>query len=211
MKIYGVNGIAILLLLFGIALALITGCRGAEGPTGPQGAEGPQGPQGEQGPEGEQGPPGEDGNANVTMHIFDGHDFSVVPNIDFCLGDNITEQEMVESLWKVYLGTEVEEFGFVYWHIPGVANATEYGAITAYDSLGNLCSDELAQPVIDVARVDGPGEEYQEIRIIQILANTVVDHRNNQINNDLVPDFLDLTDYQMVVDYFGSSVRIMNH
>jgi len=58
-------------ILFGFIL--LFGCEESEGPTGPAN---PEGPQGEQGPE---GPQGLAGNANVTVHIFDGHDFSTYP------------------------------------------------------------------------------------------------------------------------------------
>jgi hypothetical protein len=208
MKINEIRGIAILLI--GIVVILSTGCRGSEGPTGPQGAIGPQG---EPGPAGVQGPPGEDGNANVTLHIFDGHNFSGVPNLDLCLGDNISEEEMLQSSWQVYLGAEIEEFGLIYWHIPGAANASEYGVITAYDAEGVICIEELQpqpQPFVEIGRMDGPGEEYDEIRIIQVAASNVVDHRNNETNS-LVPDNLDLTDYKAVLDYFGSSISTVNH
>lgn len=194
-------------LLTGIALILVTGCEGPEGPTGPQGQ---QGPQGEQGPEGPEGPPGEDGNANVTVHIFDGHDFSSSAPLDLCLGDNISQQEMIESSWNVYLGRDNAAFGLIYWHVPGFANfgASEYDVVYAYDTPVSICPS--AQPLIEISRESGPGENYEEIRIVQVAANNVVDNRSKQISS-LMPDNLDITDYDAVLEYFGDNVRFVHH
>lgn len=187
------------------ALMFAVGCEGDTGPTGPQGPDGPTGSQGEQGPggpEGPQGPAGEDGNANVTVHIFDGHDFATAPNLDLCFGTGISQQEMTESAWDVYLGIENGAFGLIYWHVPGFADfgSSEYDVATAYDTPESLCGS--AQPLVEISLVSGPGEIYQEIRVIQTIANNVSD------NHSFV---LDTSDYSAVIEYFGDAVETVRH
>lgn len=153
-----------------IALAIVstTACDGDAGPAGPQGLQGEQGPE---------GPPGEDGNANVTLHIFAGHDFSVNPFIDLCMGEGIGAQETTESSWDVFLGLDSPDFGFIYFHIPGsgIAGDSEYLSVTTFDAGALNCPSP--QSLTEILLIDGPGEAYDEIRIFQAVASEVVDHR----------------------------------
>lgn len=193
------------ILSFFLIIGFITiACEGPEGPMGPQGQ---QGPQGEQGP---QGTPGEDGTANATVHIFDVHDFSSSLATDLCLGENISHPEMIESSWNVYLGRDNGDFDLIYWHIPGLGNfgASEYDAVTAYDFPGTICLSE--QPLIEIRRRSGPGEEYDEIRIVQIVASNVIDHRGKQ-EVARSPEIPDVSNYYALVDYFGNNVQIVMH
>lgn len=186
-----------LLTVFALMFAL--GCDGDSGPTG---AQGPVGPQGEQGPEGPQGPGGEDGNANVTVHIFDGHDFTATSFVDLCFGTGISQQEMAESSWDVYLAGDDAVFGLIYWHVPGFGSfgSSEYDVATAYDIQEFVCA--APQPFVDISLENGPGEIYEEIRIIQTVANNVSDNRS------LV---LDMSDYSTLIEYFGDAVNIVRH
>lgn len=129
-------------LLFSIALVIATGCEGPEGPAGQQGEAGLQG---EAGPQGPQGP---EGNANVTVFIFDGADFATDGFAFVCLGADISQQEMRESIFTVYLGDNFPPFGIIYYHVPGWGGFgnTEYDALTVYDSVGAGCAP--AQPLV---------------------------------------------------------------
>jgi hypothetical protein len=159
-------------LLIAFAFVFTTACEGDTGPTGPQGPQGAEGPQ---------GPSGEDGNANVTLHIFAGHDFSLNSFIDLCLGDGISAQETTESSWDAYLGLDSPTFGFIYFHVPGggVGGDSEYLAVTTYDAGALNCPSP--QALTEILLIGGPGEAYDEIRIVQAAANEVVDHRATAI------------------------------
>jgi len=180
-------------LLIAIAIGSTTACEGDAGPTGPQG------PQGEEGPE---GPPGEDGNSNVTLHIFGGHDFSVNPFIDLCMGEGISAQETTESSWDAYLGLDSPDFGFIYFHMPGggIGGESQYLSVTTYDAGALNCPSP--QSLTEILLIDGPGEAYDEIRIVQAVANEVVDHRAAVV---------DAGDYRALVGSPGDRVTVIRH
>lgn len=181
-------------LLIAFAIVSTTACgEGEAGPTGPQG------PQGEMGPA---GPSGEEGNANVTLHIFDGHDFSVQPFIDLCMGAGIDAQETTESSWDAYLGLNSPDFGFVYFHMPGagISGDSEYLAVTTYDDGALNCP--TPQSLTEIFLIAGPGEAYDEIRIIQVLANEVTDNRSA---------VTDATGFHAVIGSAGDVVAVVRH
>jgi hypothetical protein len=91
----------------------------------------------------------------------------------------------------------------IYWHIPGFAafGASEYDAVTAYDVPVALCPS--AQPLIEISLVSGPGEAYDEIRIVQVLASEVVDNTSGIV--------LDMTSYDAVIEHFGDEVTLLRH
>lgn len=196
------------------ALMLFAACDGDTGPAGPTGPQGTQGeagtpgdpgPQGDQGAQGEQGAPGADGNANVIVHIFGGHDFSADAVAEICLGGDLGQQEFVDSSWTVYLGAEVPPLDMVHLHVPGMAYGGEYVAIIGYDGAAAVCP--TAQGLVNIGLVSGPGEAYEEIRIVQVLASDVVDHTVAAASG-VAPD---LTDYDAVLEYYGSRVLEVRH
>lgn len=200
MKINNMRGL--LVLMISAAFLIAASCEGPEGPTGP---EGPQGPQGEQGPQGPEGPQGPTGNANVTVYIFDGHDFSASSFIDVCLGEGISEEETRESAFNVYLGVDNGTgFGIIYFHIPGFGDfgTSEYDAITAFDTPGGICGG-TPQPLVELSVVSGPGETYDEIRIVVVVANNVIDNRSKQLTPLIPEETLDISDYNSVIEYYG--------
>src|SRR5699024_10466164 len=70
---------------------------------------------------------GADGNANVTRYLFPGHDFSDVQNEQLRIS-GLTEQEMQQSAWLVYLVTdEILPDREYYFSIPGEIGSTDYG------------------------------------------------------------------------------------
>jgi hypothetical protein len=149
----------------------VIACEGPTGPTGPQGPQGeqglqgsvgaqgdvgPQGPEGPQGPAGPEGPQGEPGNSDTRLYIFSGHNyatngtsFRTIPG----LGPQVNEY-----MFFTYLVNT--DFNLIY-PVPGWGNA----AATAYRVWwlpeGNNVS-------VRISRVEGPGESYDEIRIITI-------------------------------------------
>ncbi|MFW6088755.1 MAG: hypothetical protein ACODAB_03310 [Gemmatimonadota bacterium] len=183
-------------LLIAFAFVLTTACEGDRGPTGPQGPQGPEGA------EGAQGPTGEDGNANVTVHIFDGHDFSQSFFVDLCMGEGIDAQETAESSWRAYLGLDSPDFGLLLFHVPGagIGGDSEYLTVTAYDASAVNCSSP--QSLTEIFLYEGPGEAYDEIRIIQIAADAVIDNRSSSS---------DVTDYHAVLAGFGGGVAVVRH
>lgn len=186
----------ILILFSSISLIFLISCEGPEGPAGPQGTQGPEGPQGPQGPQ------GEEGNANVTVYIFDGHDFTEKDFANYCFGDLVSEKEMAESDWNFYLGLDDDALDTVYFNIPGTGAfyQTEYYSLLTYDADAIICSGPAT--IAEMGIVNGPGEEYKEIRIVQILANNVVDTRSKQSEN-INDQKLDMSNYDSVIDYYG--------
>lgn len=173
---------------FFLAVGLAAGA--CEGPEGPQGERGPQG---EQGPEGSPGEDGEDGNANVTLYVFDGYDFT---------GEDFTarfvnlnsEEEMRESAWLYYLVLFPNE---IYYSIPG------FGSFGGEYLVGRQWTGSSSRHVINC--VDGGCGEYGEIHIVRIAAPNVVDNRSKQAGSLLIPQDLDVTDYFAVLDFYGIS------
>lgn len=175
---------------FFFAICLAAGaCEGPEGPQGEQGPQGPEGPRGEQGPE---GPAGEDGNANVTLYVFDGYDFT---------GEDFTarfvnlnsQEEMRESAWLYYLVLFPNE---IYYAIPG------FGSFGGEYLVGRQWTGSSSRHVINC--VDGGCGEYGEIHIIRIAGTNVVDNRSKNVDS-LIPQDLDISDYNAVLEHYGIS------
>lgn len=184
-------------LLFGSILLL--GCEGPEGPTGSAGPEGPQGPQGPEGPQ------GLTGNANVTVHIFDGHDFTSNFTADSTDGYFLNfenEDEANQNLWKYYLKHNTEW----YVEIPGMG----FNANSEYYA-GHIWDKQRSTLNFFVGLVDGPGEEYEEIHIVQVEANNTEDHTSGKQATNLIPENLDMSDYEAVIDYYGNNVETVRH
>ncbi len=193
------------MVLLSVFIFINLGCEGPEGP------QGPAGPQGEQGASGPQGPAGEDGNANVTLHIFGGHDFTEESYVDLCLGENISADEAMNSSWHVYLGFDSEDdlFGMLYFHIPGFtfSGNSEYAVVHGYDHNSLICS--APQPVVEIELDSGPGEPYDQIYVFQIEASNVLEH--SKMPADMISNDLDFTNYKSVYNNFEDRMRVIQH
>jgi hypothetical protein len=194
-----------LMVLLSVFVFINLGCEGPEGP------QGPAGPQGEQGASGPQGPAGEDGNANVTLHIFEGHDFTEVSYIDLCLGENISAEETRNSSWHVYLGFDSGDdlIGMLYFHIPGFtfSGNSEYVVVHGYDHNSLICPEP--QPVVEIELDSGPGESYHKIYVFQIEASNVLEH--SKMPADMISNDLDFTDYNSLYSNFKERMRVIQH
>ncbi|WP_020402148.1 hypothetical protein [Gracilimonas tropica] len=132
---------------------------------------------------------GADGNANVTRYIFPGHDFTV----DSDHSISITVDNADESAWVVYLmKTDANDID-IYYHMPGWG----YGGNTQY-SVFHYFNLNLR-----IRAEDGPGEEYDQIKVVRIESSSTNDHTKQQSEKDLIPETLDLTNYKEVADYYG--------
>lgn len=182
-----------------LSFALFLGCEGPEGPAGPKG---PQGEQGAQGPEGPQGPAG---NANVTVHIFDGHDFSNDAVADSTEGVSVNfenESVAIQNSWNIYL----KDVSGWYLDVPGwgINHQSEYYT-------GHIWNETDSRMNFWIQVVEGPGEQYEEIHIVQIEANNTEDHTSGKQAANLIPENLDMSDYEAVMDYYGDSVETVRH
>lgn len=195
-------------LLVTAALVFATAaCDGPVGPEGPEGPPGQDGAQGPQGPEGPQGPAGEDGNANATLYIFDGHDFGSSVSTSRCVP--ATLQETNGSSWQHYLFNEVSS-GVRWYAVPGVGPTqggvgSEYRV--SYDWTTNApCANEGRHYF---RRQSGNGEEFDQIRIIQIEATNSEDCTGGgclrAATAPELPADLDISDYDAVMAYYGLS------
>lgn len=188
----------ILLMAITLAACAEDGEVGPEGPRGEQGLQGEKGEKGEQGEKGEkgeQGDPGDDGadgNANATLYKFDGHDFSTSYKNVFITLDSI--EQMTNSSWQVYL---LAASGNAY-HIPGFGPYYDTEYLVAHEWRVMGYKNYAAEITMSV--VSGPGEEYDEIHVLRIVANNVEDHTTGRMPN---PKTLDMSDYSAVMDYYG--------
>lgn len=184
------------------------GSQGPEGPQGPAGDDGADGQNGQDGQDGQdgqqgpQGPAGEDGNANVTLYIFEGHDFFNDSHVTFRELSDI--ENPLDYTWLVYLvrrpGTQFRQY-----LIPG---------------RGSCCDGEYAVETLtfpenpnnntfqfEIGLVAGGGEEFDEIHIYQIGVSNVEDCSGGSClrasPESLLPSDLDVSDYNAVMDYYG--------
>lgn len=135
---------------------------------------------------------GADGNANATLYIFPGYDFT---GEDFTTRfvDLDSEQEMRESAWLYYLISTVGDP--LYYNVPG------FGAFGGEYLVGRQWGSTLSRHIINC--LSGGCGEYGEIHIVRIAANNTVDNRKQK--GAIIPDHLDVSDYEAVVEYYGLS------
>lgn len=135
---------------------------------------------------------GANGNANVTRYIFPGHNY--VEEFLSSHEIDVTEAEMEESAWEVYLVRSVID-GIDAYHVPGFApEGSQYGVFyTTYGDANNQ---------IMIHRVDGPGDAYDNIYIVRIEASSTEDY-TKRAGDSIIPDHLDVSNYEEVAKYYG--------
>ncbi|MGM0547361.1 MAG: hypothetical protein ACQEST_11650 [Bacteroidota bacterium] len=133
---------------------------------------------------------GADGNANVTRYLFPGHDFEIDYNVTLRI--YLTEQQFLNSAWRIYLGTSL-----IRYHVPGYGS----GGNTMYRVFERHYGSGEAQFVI--SSEDGPGEDYSRIEIIRIESSETVDMRKQKSGDSIIPDHLDISNYDEVAEYYG--------
>jgi hypothetical protein len=178
---------ALVLVMAGTAVA----CEGPTGPEGPAGPAGPVGPAGAAGQPGATGPQGPTGNANVALYQFEGSNFSTLPTRVLTIS-GVTEQEMNQSAWLAYL---VRPSGLVF-HVPGPG----LNGSTLY----RVWHEWAGAMQLRIAVVSGPGESYSSIRVIRI---AVTGTANDQPSHAMLPEGLDVTDYDAVLRHYGVGER----
>lgn len=168
------KNVSFVLITFGILLLAVCCKKGDAGPEGPQGPAGPQGPQGIA------------GNANVTQYTFGTHNFAT--NLTASLQVTTTADTMNRSAWFVYL---VRSSGNVY-PLPGfgVNGTSDYRLYWSHAS---------GKVNFVITKVSGAGEDYTNIRIIRIYANTAVP--GGRVADQLPP--IDFRDYYAVAKYYN--------
>lgn len=177
-------------LILVCSMTLFLAC---EGPQGPQGPAGPAGPTGDEGP---QGPQGEDGNANVTRHMFPGHDFSSTSDTLLTISE-VDSTESRESEWSVYL-VDVVNGTAIYDHIPGVTALGDTYSV----SHGWVSSESEMR--IAISLEDGTGTDYEQIEVVQTVASNSNDHTAKAASSgSIIPDHVDVTNYKDLAEYYN--------
>ncbi|MCW9708245.1 hypothetical protein [Fodinibius salsisoli] len=134
---------------------------------------------------------GADGNANVTRYIFPGHDFSSEGSTQKFLR-NIEKTE--ESIWLVYLGTSGFKFP-----VPGYGPGTD----TEYNQYHGSFNSGTAIDV-RIRVVSGPGESFSDIIIVQIEPSGTENLEKIKAGEtSILPNHLDVSDYEAVANYYG--------
>lgn len=145
---------------------------------------------------------GADGNANVTRYIFTGPDFSQQPFVGQIYLDN--EEEVINSAWVVYLvkisqNSSHNTSTTRYYHMPGHGFGQAIYKTYHYWSDGQFGSAFFnVYPV----PLDSSTEEYDRVEIIRIESSSTEDRRP-KTSNSIIPEHLDLSNYQEVADYYG--------
>lgn len=135
---------------------------------------------------------GADGNANVTRYLFPEHDFDTNNRAQAVIS-NLSEQEMVQSAWLVYLVDTHTYNDTVFFSIPGPA---KFNSIVY--SVDHFYSNEIYFEIFSSTN----GTKYDRIEIVRIAASSTID--NTKIKPDaIIPDDLDTSDYSSVADYYG--------
>ena len=171
------------IIILSSLLLLFAACEGPTGPEGPQGEEGQEGPIGSEGPT---GPAGEDGNANVTLYILDGHDFSDSATLQRYLDIVDSAEEVARSQWTAYLVTNT---GVTYL-MPGLG----YNGVSEYRSYHQFISGSNSSLRLNIILEDGPGEEYGAVHLFRVEASEVNDLSSGSMT-------LDLDDYDKLMEY----------
>ena len=132
------------------------------------------------------GPAGEDGNANVTLYILDGHDFSDSATLQRYLDIVDSSEEVTQSQWTAYL---VSNTGVTYL-MPGLGlnGVSEYRSFHQYTTTNN------GSLRLDIRLEDGPGEEYEAVHLFRVEASEVNDLSSGSMT-------LDLDDYDKIMEY----------
>lgn len=138
---------------------------------------------------------GADGNANVTRYIFPGHDFEADYMYTFYIDGIESEEEMRQNVWMVYLVNGID----TYIHIPGDVRAC-CGLTNRY-----RVSHEWASPFVRIiiALTDGNGDQYNNVEVIRIGVANTEDHTKRIKESSIIPDFLNVSNYDEVAEYYG--------
>ncbi|GAA5522382.1 hypothetical protein LQ318_11595 [Aliifodinibius salicampi] len=131
---------------------------------------------------------GADGNANVTRYIHPEHDFSVDSDLSISMQVNNPE----ESAWIVYLKYVDPNDIDIYYHLPGWG----YGGASQYSTFHYFSIS------IRIRLQSGTGEKYDNIEIVRIEANDTVNNPKQKGDN-IIPEHLDISDYNEVAEYYG--------
>lgn len=138
---------------------------------------------------------GADGNANVTRYIFPSHDFANQSSLTLSI-NFITNTEFKNSAWLVYLANDRGQVNstFRYYPLPGEGVYTSYTL-----SMGNT-NDSNATFFIEAQ--GSPQTEYERIEVVRIEASNTDDQRK-EISGEVIPNRLDISDYEAVAEYYG--------
>lgn len=205
------------IMTFSVAVCLCWSCGMFEGPEGPQGETGPKGAQGEMGPvgpRGERGEPGQNGergergpigpvgprgaqgpigeqgapgNANVMVYTFEGNDFTSLDlkHVEI----SMARDDFDKKLFYTYMRR-----GNVWYILPNYGN----GAVTYYRTYHQYVASRNAVQ-ISISRVieTGPGEEYNEIKVVAI--------ESTPSSSFIIPfsPTVDLRDFKQVMSEVG--------
>ena len=142
---------------------------------------------------------GADGNANVTRYLFPAHDFSQ-ENTFFDSIPFSNREDMRNNAWITYLvyDSGSSNVPLRYYHVPGYARGDD----TIY-SANHYWSDLYTSVFHEINAVEGPGEYYHQIEVIQVESNSTEDQTKQQSKRNIIPEELDLSNYREVAEYYG--------
>lgn len=141
------------------------------------------------------GADGADGNANVTRYLYPGFDFNgtqIYEGTSRYLAMP-SETDMRESIWLIY-GVANSQNDI--YPIPGSGGWENnfYDFRLSWDS--NISAVEFY-----IFKVEGSGRSFNRFEIIRIESSNTADF--TEVKEDLIPDFLDTSNYNEVARHFG--------
>ncbi len=147
---------------------------------------------------------GADGNANVTRYIFSGHDFATSSEVTLDLLEHVDEP--YGHAWKVYLVDQYydsftfENFNY-YYHVPGWGANEDSQYNVSHTVKSYLSTPQTLEFTISL--VDGTGENYDNIYIVHIEESDMENLTKQKGKRSIIPDHLDVSDYNEVAEYYG--------
>ncbi|WP_138430472.1 collagen-like protein [Fodinibius saliphilus] len=136
---------------------------------------------------------GADGNANVTRYIYPQHDFSSSPQF-VAVFSNLTETEMKQSSWSVYLMYDTGS-NQIYYSVPGRARNIQYSVEHNFVN-GNVYFRINTEP-------NKTGIPYDQIEIIRTEANNTQDNTEVDDTGIVTLKKMEVVDQQSFKEFYN--------
>src|SRR5699024_1944276 len=150
---------------------------------------------------------GADGNANVTRYLFPEHDYSSAAYTDILRIPSLSKAEMTESTWLVYLvkNSTSSYTDEIYYPVPGYAFSSPEDPSPVFYNMRYLYRNSPAQAEFQISRqgVAAAARKFDRTEIVRIEASNTIDKSKTKDNNAIIPEGLDVSNYNEVAKYYG--------
>lgn len=135
----------------------------------------------------------------VVRFIFPGHDFNEdTGSHEYTMEIHLGEESVDDYIWLAYMTNE----NSWKYQVPGPAYDAMGQPVSYYNFYFSSPNDPDEPSMFVIGLVDGPGEEYDPVELIQIKISEHTAMKASEMQKDL-SEVLDLSDYDEVAEYFG--------